>query len=103
VPGRLGRHLARDHLLGELGDLATRQIGRARADLQYRLAEATRQLTAAVGRRYAASTDRLAGALESAAALCEQSAKPAARRLAELADRERELHAIVARLGDGPR
>ena len=41
VPGGLGRRLARDHVLGEAGDLAERQIGRARADLQYRLAEAT--------------------------------------------------------------
>jgi small GTP-binding protein len=103
VPGELGRRLARDHLLGEIDDLAARQIGRARADLQYRLAEATRQLIAAVGRRYAGSTDRLAGALKTAAALREQSAAQAAARLAELADRERELHAIVARLDDGPR
>jgi hypothetical protein len=103
VPGQWGQRLARDHLLGEIDDLAARQIGRARADLQYRLAEATRQLIAAVGRRYADNTDRLAGALETAAALRDQSAKPAAGHLAELADRERELHAIVARLDDGPR
>ena len=103
VPGQWGRRLARDHLLGEIDDLAARQIGRARADLQYRLAEATRQLMAAVGRRYADSTDRLAGALKTAAALREQSAAQAAGALARLADRERELHVIVARLDDGPR
>jgi len=103
VPGSLGRRLARDHLLGEIDDLVARQIGRARGDLQYRLAEATRQLVAAVGRRYAASTDRLAGALQTAAALREQSAAQAAGRLRELADRERELRGIQARLSDGPR
>jgi small GTP-binding protein len=103
MPGRWGRRLARDHLLGEVDDLAARQIGRARADLQYRLAEATRQLIAAVARRYADSTDRLTGALETAAALREQSAAQAAGPLAALAERERELHAIVARLDDGPR
>ena len=67
VPGELGRRLARDHVLGEADDMAERQIGRARADLQYRLAEATRQLVLAVGRRYSGSTDSLARALETAA------------------------------------
>ncbi|HUA28739.1 MAG TPA: dynamin family protein [Streptosporangiaceae bacterium] len=103
VPGGLGRRLARDHLLAEVDDLAARQIGRARGDLQYRLAEATRELVAAVGRRYAASTDRLTGALQTAAALREQSAAQAAGKLRELADRERELQAIQARLSDGSR
>ncbi len=105
LPGRLGRRLARDHVLGEIGDLAGKQIGRARADLQYRLAEATRQLTLAVGRRYSGSTDRLAGALETAAALREQAAGQAEGRLAELAGREQALRKVLARLdasGDGP-
>jgi small GTP-binding protein len=101
VPGQLGRRLARDHLLGEIGDLAARQIGRARADLQYRLAEATRQLIASVGRRYAGSTDRLACALHTAAELREQTAVQAAGRFGELARRERELRAVLARLDGG--
>ena len=104
VPGGLGRRLARDHVLGEAGDLAERQIGRARADLQYRLAEATTQLVLAVGRRYSGSTDRLARALQTAAALREQTASQAEGRLAELAGRERALRAVLARLdgaGDG--
>jgi small GTP-binding protein len=104
VPGELGRRLARDHVLGEVGDLAERQIGRARADLQHRLAEATRQLVLAVGRRYSGSTDRLARALRTAAALREQTAGQAEGRLAELAGRERALRAAAARLdgaGDG--
>jgi small GTP-binding protein len=98
LPGRVGRRLAREHVLGEVNDLAGRQIGRARADLQYRLAEATRQLALAVGRRYSASTDRLAGALETAAALREQTADQAAGRLAELARREQALRSVQARL-----
>jgi small GTP-binding protein len=107
VPGGLGRRLARDHVLGEAGDLAERQIGRARADLQHRLAEATRQLVLAVGRRYSGSTDRLARALQTAAVLREQTAGQAEGRLAELASRERVLRAVLARLerldgaGDG--
>ena len=104
VPGELGRRLARDHVLGEVDDLAERQIGRARADLQHRLAEATRQLVLAVGHRYSGSTDRLARALQTAAGLREQTAEQAAGRLAELTGREQALRAILARLdgaGDG--
>jgi hypothetical protein len=52
--------------------------------LQYRLAEAARQLILAVGRRYSAGTDRLAAALETAALLRDQTADQAAGRLAEL-------------------
>jgi small GTP-binding protein len=107
VPGKLGRRLARDHVLGEAGDLAERQIGRARADLQHRLAEATRQLVLAVSRRYSGSADRLARALRTAAALREQTAGQAEGALAELAGRERALRSVLARLeqldggGDG--
>jgi hypothetical protein len=99
LPGQAGRRLARDHVLGEVGDLVARQIGRARADLQYRLAEATRQLILAVGRRYSASTDRLAAALETVAVLRDQTADQAAGRLAELARREQALRRAQARLG----
>jgi hypothetical protein len=107
VPGKLGRRLARDHVLGEAGDFAERQIGRARADLQHRLAEATRQLVLAVSRRYSGSADRLARALRTAAALREQTAGQAEGTLAELAGRERALRGVLARLeqldggGDG--
>jgi hypothetical protein len=87
-------------VLGEIGDLVPRQIGRARADLQYRLAEATRQLTLEIGRQYAGSTDRLAGALRTAAALREQTAGDAAAQLAGLSDRERALRRIADRLAD---
>jgi GTP-binding protein EngB required for normal cell division len=100
VPGEIGRRLARDHVVGEAGDLAERQIGRARADLQYRLAEATRQLVLAVARRYSASTDRLDRALRTAAELREQTAGQAAARLAGLAGREQALRGVLARLDD---
>ena len=107
LPGELGRRLARDHVLGEVRDQAERQIGRARADLQQRLAEATRQLILAVGHRYSGSTDRLARALQTAAVLREQTAGQAAGTLAELAGREQALRGVLARLerldggGDG--
>ena len=99
LPGQVGRRLARDHVLGEVGDLATRQIGRARADLQYRLAEATRQLTLELGRRYTGSTDHLASALRTAAALRTQTAGEASGQLAALSDRERALRRVMDRLG----
>ena len=98
LPGQLARRLARDHVLGQVRDLAGSQICRARADLQYRLAEATRQLIKAVGRRYSASTDRLASALEMAAALRGQRTGQAESRLSELACREQALRSLLARL-----
>jgi small GTP-binding protein len=106
LPGEFGRRLARDYVLGEVDDLAERQIGRARSDLQHRLAEATRQLVLSAGRRYSGSTESLARALQTAAVLRVQTAGQAAGTLAELTARERALRAILTRLeqldgGDG--
>lgn len=98
LPGQLGRRLARDHVLGQVRDLAGSQIGRSRADLQYRLAEATRQQILAIGRRYSASTDHLTHALEMAAAVRGQKAGQAETRLSELARREKALRRVLARL-----
>jgi predicted ATPase len=98
LPGELGRRLARDHVLGQIAALAGSQIGRARADLQYRLAEATRQLTADVRRRYRDSTDRLAAALESAARSRGQTAAEVEIRHRELSAREQALRAVLAAL-----
>jgi hypothetical protein len=60
------------------------QIGRARGDLQYRLAEAARALARVVEQRYADGTARIRSALEAAAELRAASA-------AETADKERDL------------
>jgi GTP-binding protein EngB required for normal cell division len=98
LPGQLGRRLSRDHVLSQVRDLAGRHIGRARADLQYRLAEATRQLILAVGHRSCACTDRLASALETAAVLRAQTVDQAESRLAELGRREQALRGVLARL-----
>ena len=98
LPGQLGRRLSRDHVLSQVRDLAGRQIGRARADLQYRLAEATRQLVLAIGRRSCACTDRLASALETAADLRAQTVDQAESRLGELARREQALRGVLAQL-----
>jgi hypothetical protein len=55
----------------------------------------------AVGRRYASSTDRLSQALETAAALREETAGQAEARLAGLAQREQALRAVLGRLDAG--
>jgi Dynamin family len=98
MPGGFGRRLARDHVRNEVGYLVDSQIGRARADLQYRLAEATRRLVRDVRDRYAESTDRLTAALRTAAVLREETSESAEGRLAELADREKVLRGVLGRL-----
>jgi small GTP-binding protein len=101
LPGEIGRRRAREHLRSEAAGLAGSQTGRARADLQYRLAEATRGLIRAVQGRYAESTDRLTSALQSAAAYRAGTAAEAERGDSDLARRECALRGVLARLGNG--
>jgi hypothetical protein len=91
LPGEFGRRAAREHLRREAPRLVESQVGRARADLQYRLAEATRALVREVGQRYADGTSRIRSALQAAAELREASAAEAARKENELARREAAL------------
>ena len=98
LPGELGRRAAREHLRGEAPGLVERQIGRARGDLQYRLAEATRALVRVVERRYADGTERMQAALRAAAELRAASDTKAARRETELAGREAALRHVLALL-----
>lgn len=65
--------------MGEVAALVPQQIGRARAELQYRLAEATRKLVRSIGARYAESTFRLESALRTAAVARESTTETAAR------------------------
>jgi GTP-binding protein EngB required for normal cell division len=102
LPGEHGRRLARQRLLGQVGELAGGQIGRARGDLQYRLAEATRQLAADLRRQYAGSTELLAAALNRAVMIRAAAGQQGQRQLAELAARERSLRSILSQLADGP-
>jgi small GTP-binding protein len=98
LPGEVGRRRARDYLRRETADLIPQQIGRARADLQYRLAEATRRLIRNVETRYTDSTSRLENALRVAAAQREATAGEAAGQDAELAQRQDELGQLLGRL-----
>jgi hypothetical protein len=103
LPGEFGRRAAREHLRREAPGLVASQIGRARGDLQYRLAEATRALTRAVEQRYADGTGRIRSALEAAAGLREASAAEAARQEAMLAARDAALDHVFALLDSAAR
>jgi GTP-binding protein EngB required for normal cell division len=95
LPGEFGRRTARDYLRREAPGLVHSQVGRARGDLQYRLAEATRALLRVVEQRHADSTDRIRSALEAAAGLRDASAAEAAAKERALAEREAAVrHAI---------
>ena len=100
LPGETGRRRARAYLHREAASLVPRQIGRARADLQYRLAEATRQLVRAIGARYADSTFRLESALRTAAVARESTTGEAARLDHELAARQQALSHVLTLLGE---
>jgi hypothetical protein len=104
LPGEVGRRRARDHVRQVAAELVTRQVGRARADLQYRLAEATRKLVRVVEQRYADGTERMSSALRAAAELRQASDQEAARQLTYLDRREAELRqalSLLAPEGDG--
>jgi hypothetical protein len=74
------------------------QLGRARADLQYRLAEATRLLSRAVGDRYRQSAGRLENALLTASALRSATEQEAAGLDRELGQRQQALAEVLALL-----
>ena len=100
LPGEGGRRRARAYLHREAASLVPQQIGRARADLQYRLAEATRQLIGVVAGRYAESTGRLESALRAAATTRTATAGDAARLDTELAGRQQALDHVLALLDE---
>ena len=95
LPGEFGRRTARDHLRREVPDLVGMQVGRARGDLQYRLAEATRALARVVEQRYTDGTSRIRSALAAAAELRDASAAEAAARERELAGREAAVRHVT--------
>jgi GTP-binding protein EngB required for normal cell division len=102
LPGELGRRTARDHLRREVPGLVDSQVGRARGDLQYRLAEATRALARVVEQRYADGTDRIRSALQAAAELREASAAQAEEKQGELVKQEVALRRVIALLDQDP-
>jgi alkylhydroperoxidase family enzyme len=100
LPGELGRRQAREHLRREAPGLVESQIGRARGDLQYRLAEASRALARSTEQRYAEATDRMRAALRAADELRCASAADAAGKERELAQREAAINRALAVLNE---
>jgi GTP-binding protein EngB required for normal cell division len=98
LPGEFGRRTAREHLRRDAARLVDSQVGRARADLQYRLSEATRALVRVVEQRYADGTDRIRAALRAAAELREASETQVADKTRELTEREAALRHVVGLL-----
>lgn len=98
LPGNAGRRRARAYLHREAASLVPQQIGRARGDLQYRLAEAIRQLLRAVQARYAEGIFRLESALRTAAAARETTADDTGRLDRELAERQEALGHVLTLL-----
>ena len=100
LPGQAARHRARAYLRRRPRRLVPQQIGRARADLQYRLAEATRQLAAATAARYTDGTSRLERALGAATGSWGATAGEATRRDRELASGQQALDHVLTLLGN---
>ena len=96
LPGELGRRRAREHLSREAPGLVASQIGRARADLQYRLSEASRALARSMERRYAEATGRMEAALRAADELRGASAGEAEGKERELSRREAAIRHVLA-------
>jgi GTP-binding protein EngB required for normal cell division len=98
LPGEIGRRRAREYLRQTAGGLVASQVGRARADLQYRLAEATRTLVRVVEQRYTDGTERMSAALRTAAELRQANDTEARRKESEMAEREAGLHRVLGLL-----
>jgi GTP-binding protein EngB required for normal cell division len=101
LPGEFGRRRAREHVLRECGELIPRQVGRSRADLQYRLTETTRALVRALDRRYADSVDRLLAVVDAAVADSGQIEAEQTSRRHELQEREQTLSGLLSKLDTG--
>ena len=99
LPGEAGRVRAREHLRRVAAELAPQQIGRARADLQYRLSETTRHLVRAIAEQYEEGTRRLERALARAAQASTATAGEIGDRDRELTARLADIDAVIARLG----
>jgi len=103
LPGELGRRRAREHLRREAPGLVEAQVGRARADLQYWLPEASRALARSMEWRYAEATGRMQAALRAAEELRGASAAEAEDRERELSEREAAVQHALTLLGEAGR
>lgn len=102
LPGELGRRRAREHLRREAPGLVAAQVGRARGDLQYRLAETTRALAQTVEWRYTDAADRMRAALRAAEDLGAASSARGAEINEHFAERSDAARHALALLGPEP-
>lgn len=100
LPGAAARRRAVEDLIAEADRLTRQQVGRVRADLQYRLQESGRGLSRAIRVRYAASTAAIEAALDDAVHAQGHTEAETARTCADLQGRESALLSIVDRLDD---
>ena len=101
IPGRVKR--VRTRLLDEIPQLADRQVGRARADLQQRLQESVRTAVAQLRRQHNDTLGRVSAALDDAAAINQAATGEQQRRRADLTARTTALNGVSARLMDATR
>lgn len=95
LPGRAGRRRAVAWVRSQAADLVARQVGRVRADLQYRLEESGRALCRAVDARYAAATSAVRTALKEARIERDHDASQHAVHRTDLAQRRAALIMIA--------
>lgn len=95
LPGAAARRRAMADLVAEADRLTRQQVGRVRADFQYRLQESGRGLTRAVSDRSAVATAAIRAALADASAMHGRSAGESSTLAAGLTDRERNLEALL--------
>jgi len=100
LPGELGRRRAREYLRRAAPDLVQAQIGRARADVQYRLAEAGRAMALTVRDRYTDATGRMRAALQAAEEIRACSAATAEDIDHQLSERTVAAHHALALLDE---
>jgi small GTP-binding protein len=97
-PGRSRRAIAR--VLDEIPELADRQVGRARADLQQRLRESIHTVLATLYLEHQQTLQRVQAAMAEATALSAATSNEYRARRDELGSRIRTLRAVLAELQD---
>jgi len=98
LPGKARR--ARTRLLDEIPQLADRQVGRARADLQQRLHESVLSAVAQLRRQHDDTLGRVEAALDDAATISDAAAEEQQGRRADLAARSTALGGVLTQLMD---
>jgi GTP-binding protein EngB required for normal cell division len=95
LPGATARRRAVAELVTEADRLTRQQVGRVRADFQYRLQESGRALSRAIQERYAASTAAIEAAVEDAARMQRYTGAEIAGIHVDLKRREASLQGVL--------